>query len=197
MIKIGVTGGIGSGKSTVCRLFSERGIPCYEADREAKRLMAEDGTLREAIIARFGAESYTSEGLNRAYLAQKVFADGEALAALNSLVHPAVREDFRQWAEGQQAPYLLLESALLFSADFAREVDYTLAVVAPEQLRLERTMQRDGTTEEAVRARMAAQMSDEELAQRADWVLVNILQEDTASEVEALDKRLRHDQKAL
>lgn len=159
--------------------------------------MAEDGTLREAIIARFGAESYTSEGLNRAYLAQKVFADGEALAALNSLVHPAVREDFRQWAEGQQAPYLLLESALLFSADFAREVDYTLAVVAPEQLRLERTMQRDGTTEEAVRARMAAQMSDEELAQRADWVLVNILQEDTASEVEALDKRLRHDQKAL
>ena len=192
MIKIGVTGGIGSGKSTVCRLFSERGIPCYEADGRAKRLMNEDPALREKIIAHFGVESYTEEGLNRPYIAQQVFSDPEALAALNGLVHPAVREDFRRWATEQEAPYLLLESAILFSADFAREVDYTLAVVAPESVRLERTMHRDGASEEAVRARMAAQMGDDELMERADWVVVNLLEEDTAAEVEALDRRLRH-----
>lgn len=192
MIKIGITGGIGSGKSTVCRLFSERGIPCYEADGRAKRLMNEEPTLREKIIARFGEESYTQEGLNRPYMARLVFSDPEALAALNGLVHPAVREDFRCWAAEQEAPYLLLESAILFSADFDREVDYTLAVVAPESVRLERTMRRDGASEEAVRARMAAQMGDDELSERADWVLVNLLEEDTAAEVEALDKRLRH-----
>lgn len=197
MIKLGVTGGIGSGKSTVCRLFSALGIPCYEADERAKRLMAEDPLLREGIIARFGEESYTCEGLNRPYLARIVFADKEALAALNALVHPAVRADFRRWAAEQEAPYLLLESAILFSAGFEQEVDYTLAVVAPESLRLERTMLRDGATAEAVKARMTAQMSDEELASRADRVLVNIIKEDTAAEVAALDKRLRHAEKPL
>ncbi|MBQ2019118.1 MAG: dephospho-CoA kinase, partial [Alistipes sp.] len=131
MYKIGVTGGIGSGKSTVCELLRDRGVAVYDSDSRAKQLMAESEALREQLIAAFGAECYNAEGLNRAFLASKVFGNEEALQQLNSIVHPAVRADFQTWAELQSSPYVVLESAILFEAGFETEVDATLAVMAP------------------------------------------------------------------
>jgi len=191
MLKIGVTGGIGSGKSTVCRLFAARGIAVYDTDAAAKRLMAEDVALRRAIEARFGEESYQEGALNRPWLARQVFGDEAALQALNRLVHPAVIADFERWATEQQSVYVVVESAILYEAGLDRAVDKVVAVLAPERLRIERAMQRDGATEEQTRSRMAAQLSDEELHRRADVSLVNIFEEDLEAAVQELDSRFR------
>ena len=191
MLKIGVTGGIGSGKSTVCRLFAARGIAVYDTDAAAKRLMAEDAALRRAIEARFGEESYQEGALNRPWLARQVFGDEAALQALNRLVHPAVIADFERWATEQQSVYVVVESAILYEAGLDRAVDKVVAVLAPERLRIERAMQRDGATEEQIRSRMAAQLSDEELHRRADVALVNIFEEDLEAAVQELDSRFR------
>lgn len=193
MIKIGVTGGIGSGKSTVCRLFAARGAALYDSDSEAKRLMNDDPDLRARIVGAFGAECYTGAGLNRAVLAQKVFGHPEQLLRLNAIVHPAVIADFRAWAGRQTGDYVVLESAILFSSGLDREVDRTVAVLAPEPLRIERTCRRDGVDEAAVRCRMAAQASDDLLRERADYCLVNIVESETAAAVDRLDKLFRHE----
>ena len=194
MLKVGVTGGIGSGKSTLCRLFIERGIPVYDTDAAAKSLMQEDDALMSAIAARFGEECYRDGALNRAYLAQQLFSDDAAREALNRLVHPAVVADFERWASEQQSDYLIVESALLYEAGLDEHLDRVVAVLAPESLRVERAMQRDGATEEQIRARMAAQMSDEELHRRADITVVNIFEEDLEAAVKELDYRFRHHQ---
>lgn len=191
MLKIGVTGGIGSGKSTVCRLFAARGIAVYDTDAAAKRLMAEDAALRRAIEARFGEESYQEGALNRPWLARQVFGDEAALQALNWLVHPAVIADFERWATEQQSVYVVVESAILYEAGLDQAVDRVVAVLAPERLRIERAMQRDGATEEQIRSRMAVQLSDEELHRRADVALVNIFEEDLEAAVQELDSRFR------
>ena len=188
-MKVGITGGIGSGKSTVCRLFAQRGIAVYDSDREAKRLMTEDGALRADITARFGAESYVDGVLNRRYLASRVFSDAQALADLNALVHPVVRSDFASWAERQAGPYVILESAILFEAGLEGAVDRTVAVLAPLELRLSRTCRRDGCDEEAVRRRMAAQLDDDTLRDRADYAVVNIFESDLEPAVAELDRR--------
>lgn len=197
MIKIGVTGGIGSGKSTVCRLFAARGAALYDSDREAKRLMNDDPDLRSRIVGAFGEECYTGAGLNRAVLAQKVFGHPEQLLRLNAIVHPAVIADFRAWAGRQTGDYVVLESAILFSSGLDREVDRTVAVLAPEPLRIERTCRRDGVDEAAVRSRMAAQADDDFLCERADYCLVNIVESDTAEAVDQLDKLFRHESRNL
>lgn len=192
MWKVGVTGGIGSGKSTLCRLFAKRGVAVYDTDAAAKRLMAEDATLREAIRERFGAASYTEEGvLNRPYLAEQVFSDAAERAALNGLVHPAVIADFELWAAEQSGDYVILESAILYEAGLDRHLDRVVAVLAPERLRVERAMLRDGVTEEQVRSRMAAQMSDDALAARADVTVVNLFEEDLEPTVQELDRRFK------
>lgn len=189
MIKVGITGGIGSGKSTVCRLFAARGVAVYDSDAAAKRLMA--GPLREAVEARFGQESYRDGVLDRRYLADIVFCDREALQALDAIVHPAVMRDFEAWASEQQGDYVVLESAILFEAGLEKSVDLTVAVLAPEKLRIERTCRRDGTDAESVRRRIAAQMSDDELHARADYTIVNILEEELVPVVEQLDRLFR------
>ena len=188
MYKVGITGGIGSGKSTVCRLFEQNGIAVYDSDARAKALMAEDATLREQLVEAFGAECYNAEGLDRAFLASKVFGNEEALQQLNSIVHPAVRTDFQAWAEQQQSPYVVLESAILFEAGFESEVDATLAVMAPMPMRLERTMARDGVDKESVMRRMEHQLSDDELHRRASRTIVNINREYLEGDIEQLHK---------
>lgn len=173
-LQIGVTGGIGSGKSTVCRLFSVLGVPVYHADDRAKALMVEDPQLIEGITARFG-EVYDAGGqLRRKALADQVFNDPEALAELNALVHPAVFRDARRWSEGLAGhPYLMREAALLYESGSWKQVDEVLVVWAPEALRMERVMARDGSTAAEVRARMDRQMPDDQKRERADHVLFN------------------------
>ncbi len=193
-MKVGITGGIGSGKSTVCRLFAQRGIPVYDSDREAKRLMTNE-PLRSLIEAQFGAESFAGDALNREYLAARLFTDSEARRALNALVHPVVMSDFAAWAERQSADYVVLESAILFDAGLEQSVDVTLAVLAPMELRVERTCRRDACEPDAVRRRISAQMSDDELCDKADFTLVNIREEDLEPAVKELDYRFRYEYK--
>ncbi|MEG1622855.1 MAG: dephospho-CoA kinase [Alistipes sp.] len=193
MIKVGITGGIGSGKSTVCRLFAERGVPIYDSDAAAKRLMQDDPPLRAAITAEFGEEAYLDGVLNRTYLADIVFHDLARRAVLNGLVHPAVRADFEKWAQAQNHPYVVVESAILFEAGFDSCVDQTIAVLAPLALRVARTCSRDHVSEASVRDRIAAQMDDDQLHQRAKLTIVNIFEEDLAPTVATLDKHFCHE----
>ncbi len=193
MYKVGITGGIGSGKSTVCRMLAERGVALYNADSRAKELMASSESLRRALIENFGAETFTAEGLNRQYLAARVFNDAEQLRLLNSLVHPAVVADFEAWAEEQEGQYVLFESAILFEAGLEDRVDSVVAVMAPESLRVERVMARDGHTREQVVARIKNQMSDDERSDRSKYSIVNIDFEDLEEDVEQLHRRLSYD----
>ena len=188
MYKIGITGGIGSGKSTVCSLFAERGIAVYDSDSRAKQLMSESAELRAQLIETFGVECFCDGTLNRSYLASQVFGSAEALAKLNAIVHPAVRTDFRTWAEQQRGAYVILESAILFEAGFDSEVDTTLAVMAPLEERVRRTMARDGIDRQSVMERIAHQMSDDELHSRAKRTLVNLIADYVESDVEQLHK---------
>ena len=188
MMKVGVTGGIGSGKSTVCRLFAQKGIAVYDSDAAAKRLMQEDGALRRQLAGRDGQ-------LDRAYLAGIVFADPQALADLNALVHPVVMRDFDAWAARQEGSYVILESAILFEAGLEGSVDKTVAVLAPRELRIERTCRRDGCGADQVVRRIAAQLDDDALSARADYVVVNIFEEDLESAVVKLDRIFSHGSK--
>ncbi len=190
-MKVGVTGGIGSGKSTVCRLFAQRGIAVYDSDSEAKRLMADDADLRSAVIARFGAETYPDGVLDRARLAACVFSDARALADLNALVHPVVIRDFEAWAERQEGPYVILESAILFEAGLQGAVDRSIAVLAPVMLRIQRACRRDGCGEARIRERVAAQMTDDDLCRLADYTMVNILETDLEPSVAYFDGLFR------
>lgn len=192
MFKVGITGGIGSGKSTVCRLFAERGVAVYDTDATAKRLMAEDEALKRGIVARFGAESYRDGVLNRPYLAERVFGDDKEREALNGLVHPAVIADFERWAEEQQGEYVVLESAILFEAGLDKHLDRVVAVLAPEALRVERAMKRDGATRAQILSRMAAQLDDDTLSRRADVSVVNIFEEELEQIVQELDFRFKN-----
>jgi len=191
MIKVAVCGGIGSGKSTVCRMFAERGVALYDSDSRAKALMNESEELRKALVAEFGEECYADGALNRPYLASRVFGSEEQLAQLNSIVHPAVKADFLRWAEEQEGDYCILESAILFESGFDAVVDKTVAVLAPLPLRIERAMARDGASREQIEARVKAQMSDDELVVRADFAIVNIHLEDVEKDVAELAYRFK------
>ena len=193
MYKVAITGGIGSGKSKVTELLALRGVAVYDSDSRAKQLMQSSAEVRSKIVARFGEEAYEGNNLNRAFLAERVFNDAEALAALNAIVHPAVMADFESWAEEQEGNYVVMESAILFEAGLEGYFDATVSVMAPEELRLERAMQRDGATEEQIRERMRNQFSDEERCDRSTFAIVNILLDDLEEDVEQLHRRLSYD----
>ena len=191
MIKVAICGGIGSGKSTVCRMFAERGAAIYDSDSRAKALMNESAELREALTAEFGAECYEDGVLNRPYLASKVFGSAEQLSKLNSIVHPAVKADFLAWAEAQEGDFCILETAILFESGFDTLVDVKVAVLAPQPLRVMRAMERDGAAKEQIESRIKAQMSDDELMRRCDFAIVNIHLEDVEKDVAELAYRLK------
>jgi len=172
-LKIGITGGIGSGKTFICRLFEALGIPVYNADEEAKRLMNTDIRIKEKLIAQFGEATYKDGLLDRAFLANMVFSDKDKLELLNGIVHPIVIQEAKDWAERQTTRYSLKEAALLFESGSYKELDYTILVTAPIDIRIQRVIERDGTTEQQVRERMNKQLSDEEKLQLADFVIVN------------------------
>lgn len=174
MLKIGITGGIGTGKSTICDIFALLGIPVYNADKAAKRLMATNEDLKKQLIATFGTAAFTSTGdLDTTYIANKVFTDEKALKQLNALVHPAVLADFDQWCSQQIAPYVLKEAALLIESGSYKQCDYTILVESPLALRIQRLLSRDNSSEAQIRARIANQLSEEEKAKVANYLLLN------------------------
>ena len=193
MYKVGLTGGIGSGKSKVAEFLRDREVAIYDSDSRAKELMMSNEALREALIAEFGQECYTADGINRAWLAQRVFNNEAELARLNAIVHPAVMRDFAAWAEAQEGNYVVLESAILLEAGLESHVDVVVAVMAPKELRLERAMLRDGAKREQIEERMRNQMSDEERTDRAKYAIVNIDLEELEEDVEQLHRRLCYD----
>lgn len=174
---LGVTGGIGSGKTTVCRFFEDLGARVFYADVEAKKLMEDDPDARAAIIAAFGEESYTADGrLDRAYLARQIFSDEEQVARINAIVHPRVFAAFRrarQQAERDGIHLLVHEAALIFESGGDKHLDAVAVVDAPQEKRINRVVARDGVTREQVRARMGHQLPAEELRRRADYIIEN------------------------
>ena len=171
---IGVTGGIGSGKSVVSHLLRLMDIPVYDCDSEAKRLMCESGDIREALIRSAGDKVYDAAGkLDRAYLAAFMFADAGRVALVNHIVHPVVRADFREWAKRTGRRVVAVESALLFEAGMEADVDAVWVVHAPEAVRLQRAVRRDASDEESVRRRMQCQLAGEEYLKRAHRVVHN------------------------
>jgi dephospho-CoA kinase len=174
MVLIGVTGGIGSGKSVVCDMFASLGAPVFSADACAKDIADTDSTAREKITALLGDGVYTDAGkLNRALTATKVFGDPELLGQLNEILHPLVFEEIDRWRERLSAPYALVEAALIFESGLDEVLDYNLVVIAADDLRVERVMKRDGCSRDDVLRRMMHQLSNEELRRHADFILVN------------------------
>lgn len=173
-LKLAITGGIGSGKSYVTALLKKRHIPIYNSDAEAKRLMLVSSTIREGLCSLVSSDVYCPDGtLNRTLLAEWMFASVERIEQVNALVHPVVKEDFLRWSSQQDAPIVVMECAILFESGFDALVDKVLLVTAPEQVRIERVMKRDNVSAEQVLARIAAQMSDKERSQKADYILNN------------------------
>ncbi|MBK7936378.1 MAG: dephospho-CoA kinase [Lewinellaceae bacterium] len=176
-LRAGITGGIGSGKSLVSRMFMALGAPVYDADTWARWLIGNDLELKTGIVKIFGPAAYSPEGVyDRTYVARLAFADPEKLAALNALVHPAVEQHSRAWHEEQAArgcPYTLKEAALMVESGSHRFLDFLIVVTAPESLRIRRVMQRDGLTEEQVRARIAGQLPEPDKVKLADFIVVN------------------------
>jgi dephospho-CoA kinase len=175
-LQIGITGGIGAGKSLVCRVFQCLGISVYDADSHAKELMTTDGILISNIKKEFGELSYHTDGsLNRKYLSATVFNDDEKLEKLNKLVHPRVGANYERWAEDRSnQPYIIKEAALLFEAGSDKLLDKIMVVTAPDWLRIKRVKQRDPQrTEDQIRAIMGKQMSQDEKIKRADFTITN------------------------
>lgn len=173
-IKIGITGGIGSGKSMVSRLLEVLGVPVYISDLETKRLMASDLSIRKELSALLGAEVYAGGVLNKPLLASYLFGAPEHAKEINAIVHPRVKEDFRRWAQCRAAfPIVGIESAILVEAGFADEVDAIVMVYAPEEMRISRAVRRDASSRELIEKRVRSQMDDEEKRKYADFVIVN------------------------
>ena len=176
MIKIGITGGIGSGKSFVASVLKEQyGIPVYDTDSRAKALMLTDATIRDGLIRLLGNEVYLSGQLNKPVLAAYLFASDENARQINSLVHPAVKRDFVEWADSQRplATVVAVESAILFESGMDKLVDATVMVHAPMEVRISRTMQRDNATQLQVEKRIRAQMDDEQKCALATYIIEN------------------------
>ena len=173
MLKIGLTGGIGSGKTTVANIFEVLGIPVYSADEAARRLMNENPELKKEIIRNFGAASYRDGTLDRRFLAEQVFSDAEKLSRLNEIVHPVTLHDAAEWMLRQKSAYAVKEAAILFEANLQSLFDYVIGVTAPESLRIERVMKRDQSTREKVLQRIGQQMNEEEKMRLCDFVILN------------------------
>lgn len=192
MLKIGITGGIGSGKSTVCRVFSVMGIPVFEADKVARKLMDTDEEIHEKLVRLFGAAVYLpDQTVNRKYLAGIVFKDPSLLAQLNEIVHPVVRKTFFDWCERQKSPYIIHEAAILFESGFYKMMDKTITVVTNEDERIQRVMKRDGITMELVKERIKNQWSDEERMKLADFVIGNNDDQLIIPQIIEIDKKIK------
>lgn len=190
MLKVGLTGGIGSGKSTVAHIFETLGIPVYYADDAAKKLMNEDEGLKQQVEQLFGDASYINGQLNRAFVSAQVFNNPEKLATLNSIVHPATIADAEKWMQHQSAPYAIKEAALIFESGAQENLDNVIGVFAPKAIRIKRVMDRDGITREEVLARMNKQINETIKMRLCNYVITNNEQELLIPQVLAIHQAL-------
>ena len=189
-LKVGITGGIGSGKTTVARIFEVLGIPVYYADDAARRIMNEDETLKQQVIKHFCDLSYQNGKLNREYLASIVFQDKKKLSILNALVHPATIRNSNMWMKQQTTPYAIREAALIFESGVQGQLDYVIGVSAPMELRIERAMLRDNLTRAQVLERMDRQINETIKMRLCDFVVVNDGQKAVIPQVMKLHEKL-------
>lgn len=190
MVRVGLTGGIGSGKSTVAKIFEVLGIPVFYADAEARRIMNEDEELKKNIIKNFGEASYTNGKLNRSYMASIVFNDNYKLDLLNSLTHPATIKNGEEWMLQQPGPYAIHEAALIFESGSATSLDKVIGVWAPQPLRIKRVMERDGLSRDEIIKRMNRQIDEDMKMKLCDFVIVNDEQQLVMPQVLELNKQL-------
>ena len=191
-LKIGITGGIGTGKTAASNMFEELGIPVFNADKEAKWLMNSDEKLKTKLLKLLGDQAYVDNELNRPYIANMIFTDSSLKTKMEAIVHPAVRDHFINWYTRQEAPYILKEAALIYEIGDHKNLDYVIVVDAPEHIRIERVKQRDNSTTEAIRSRIQNQMNQSEKVKYADFVLNN--EKDLKfleTQVLDLDKKIR------
>lgn len=181
---IGLTGGIGSGKSTVARMFEALGVPVYNSDTEAKLLMGSSKKIKNAIIALFGEEAYQDGFLNRDFIAKKVFTDKDLLGQLNAIVHPGVKEHFQSWVKKQDHPYVVQEAAIIFENGIQDRYDATVLVTAPKDIRIGRVVARDNVKEQDVQSRMDNQWDEADKMALATYVINNIDLEETKRKVQ-------------
>jgi len=185
MLKVGVTGGIGSGKTMVCQLFALLGVPVFYSDLVSKEILEKDPEVRNSVISLFSEKAFNGSVPERAFLASKVFNNEAELMALNAILHPKVRERFEQWCTQQNSEYVLNEAAILFEAGSHKMLDAVIVVSAPDELRIDRVMKRDGVSKEAVLERMSKQMPQDEKVDLADHVIMN---KGTTSLIEQVQK---------
>ncbi len=193
MIIVALTGGIGSGKTTVANMFKNLGVPVYDSDKEAKNLMMSSKKLRKDIKALLGDLAYKDKTLNREYIAKKVFKDKGLLKQLNEIVHPAVRKDFLKWAKKQGTAYVIQESAIVFENKQEDFYDKIILVTAPQEIRLERVIERDNVSKSKIMDRMGNQLDDEDKIKMSDYVIDNITLDETRSKVKEVHGLLLKD----
>lgn len=171
---IGLTGGIGSGKTMVARIFSMLNVPVYNSDEAGRKITNKDPLVKSSIKEQFGADMYDNQdNLNREKLSAIVFNDSSALSKLNAIIHPAVAHDFKMWCAIQSSPFVIKETAILFEHGLDKQLDGVIVVEAPDDLRIKRVMHRNGITDDAIRQRIQQQLPQDELISRADWVIHN------------------------
>ena len=190
MLLVGLTGGIGSGKTTVAKFFMELGIPVYFADDEAKKLMSTSKRIKNKLIKAFGSESFINDTLNRSYLASIVFSKPEKLKVINTIVHPEVIKHFEKWVLKQKAPYVIQENAIIFENEQASRFDKIITVTAPIEKKIERIITRDNTNQEAILLRMENQWNDKEKLKLSDFEICNTSLEQTKNQVIKIHKKL-------
>jgi dephospho-CoA kinase len=187
---VGITGGIGSGKTTVAKMFAALGVPVYYADDEAKKLMNSSITIRESLTALLGKETYIDGILNRKFMANKIFNDKELLEKVNAIIHPQVAAHFQNWTTQQNYPYVLKEAAILYESGSYKDCDKVILVTAPKETRIQRVMDRDKVTREEVEARMKNQWPDSKKEELADYIIQNESISHTQDEVNVLHRSL-------
>ncbi len=190
MIVVGLTGGIGSGKTTVAKAFKALGVPVYIADVEAKKLMTRSKVIKRKLIALFGEKAYIDNNLNRSYIANIIFNDKNYLKKMNAIVHPKVARHFERWLAKQEAPYVIKEVAILFENGGNEQCDFVITVTAPKSTRIERVMERDKTSKEKVEAIMKNQWTDNKKAKLSDFVIVNKTLENTMLQVKSVHQEI-------
>ncbi len=187
---IGLTGGIGSGKTTVAKLFKELGVPVYNSDLRAKKLMKNSKEIRTAVMNLLGKDSYVLERLNKKYIADKVFSNKQLLQKLNAIVHPAVRKDFIGWVKKKKTPYVIQEAAILFENNSYKNFDEVILIKAPIEIRLERIIARDNGSKEEILARMQNQWDDSKKIPLSDYIIENVDLDQTKLQVEQIHRKL-------